>query len=235
MKRSSKSRKLLIVFLAIPLIMAGCGGGGNSGGTTVAPTLKTGVFLDSAVEGLNYRTATQSGVTEAGGIFRYGEGETITFLLGATVIGQTAAKERITPVDLVAGASDETNPQVTNICRLLQSLDRDGMPENGIQIPQQAHNVITNFPVDLNLSTVEFETSSALNKLFGELNRIAVFTGQGGRVLCAVDQARAHFRETLRSFTSGTKALPEDVCQCLRARSLSQRAVCLRCAFESDV
>jgi len=157
------------------------------------------------VEGLDYRTATQSGVTGAGGIFRYVEGETITFSMGETVIGQTAAKERITPVDLVSGASDEANPKVTNICRLLQSLDRDGMPENGIQIPQQAHNVIINYPVDLNLSTVEFETSSALKNLFGELNRIGVFTGRGERALFALDQARAHFRETLRSFTSGTQ------------------------------
>src|SRR3990172_3826371 len=203
MIKSIITRNLLVSFIA--LSFTACGGGGNSGGAPVSPTLKTGVFLDSAVEGLDYRTATQSGVTGAGGIFRYVEGETITFSMGETVIGQTAAKERITPVDLVSGASDEANPKVTNICRLLQSLDRDGIPENGIQIPQQAHNVIINYPVDLNLSTVEFETSSALKKLFGELNRIEVFTGQGERVLCAADQARTHFRETLRSFTPGTQ------------------------------
>ncbi len=202
MNPSIIARSLLVSLIA--LSFAGCGGGGNGGDASATPALKTGVFLDSAVEGLNYRTATQSGVTEAAGIFRYLDGETITFFIGETVIGQTAAKERITPVDLVSGASDETHPKVTNICRLLQSLDRDGVPENGIQIPQQIHNVLINHPVDLNLSTVEFETSSAVKNLFGELNR-QVFTDQGERVLCAVDQARTHFRETLRSLATGTQ------------------------------
>lgn len=204
MKRSSNPGRLFITFLAFPFIIAGCGGGGSSGGTSAAtPTPKSGVFLDSAVEGVNYRTATQSGSTEAGGIFRYLEGETITFSLGETVLGETAAKERITPVDLVSGASDETNPKVTNLCRLLQSLDRDGLPENGLQIPQQVQSAIIKYPVNLNLSTVEFETSATLNNLFGELNRIGAFNGQGERTLCSVDRARAHIRETLRSIAPG--------------------------------
>lgn len=198
MKLSYNFLKLFVVLLSVSLIMTGCGGGGTSGSLT----LKTGVFLDSAVEGLNYRTATQSGITETGGLFTYVEGETITFSVGDAIIGQTSAKEQITPIDLVPGASDEINPKVTNICRLLQSLDTDGVPENGIQISPQTRKILNDYPVDLNLSTVEFEINSTVKNLFGELSKSA-FSDQGERKLCTADQAREHFRDTLRSLMTG--------------------------------
>ena len=106
MKLFDYTRKLWIVFLAVSLIMAACsgggGGGGSNGGAPAVPGTNTGVFLDSAVEGLDYRTATQTGVTGAGGIFRYAEGETVTFdKVFLLVDGDTVTVGK----PLVAGAS----------------------------------------------------------------------------------------------------------------------------------
>jgi len=41
-----------------------------------------GIFLDSPVQGLEYQTRTQSGITNEKGEFNYLEGETVTFLVG---------------------------------------------------------------------------------------------------------------------------------------------------------
>ncbi|WP_019557472.1 hypothetical protein [Thiomicrorhabdus arctica] len=57
--------KLTIVMSAIAsLTLAGCGGGAPASGSS------TGVFVDSAVEGITYQTATQSGTTNAQGEYQ---------------------------------------------------------------------------------------------------------------------------------------------------------------------
>lgn len=76
-----------------------------SGGDSLPKGVSIGYFTDSPVEGISYRTPTQSGVTDVSGAFRYRNGETITFSIGATVIGgPVAAAETLTPLDLVPGA-----------------------------------------------------------------------------------------------------------------------------------
>ena len=67
-----------------------------------------------------------SGITDGAGTFMYHEGESITFLVGDIMLGSAPGNFIMTPIDLVPGAVDETHPTVTNICRLLQSLDQDG-------------------------------------------------------------------------------------------------------------
>ncbi|MBF0400894.1 MAG: FG-GAP repeat protein [Magnetococcales bacterium] len=98
---------------------------------TTAPSVLSGVLLDAAVEGVQYHTATQSGVTGPGGTFSYMAGETVYFNLGAINLGQAVGAAQLTPLDLTAGNLTAT----TNIIRLLQTLDGDSMPSNGIVIP----------------------------------------------------------------------------------------------------
>ena len=72
----------LVISCATLLLLGGCGGGGNSSNAVVPgvePVL-TGYFTDSAVEGLTYKTDTQSGVTDLNGAFTYQAGETVVFL-----------------------------------------------------------------------------------------------------------------------------------------------------------
>ena len=118
MKRGKSSSKTAgYVFLMCMLIVGlfgllSCGGGGGGGGgdsdsdgTTAPLNISEGVFLDSAVGGLEYQTPTLSGLTDGDGIFEYQEGENVTFSIGEIVLGQTTGAETITPLDLVAGAA----------------------------------------------------------------------------------------------------------------------------------
>ena len=113
--------------------LSSCGGGGDGG---PGPALEgEGRFLDSPVEGLEYSSGDISGVTDSWGTFAYDAGEgTVRFFIGDIVLGEGAAHATMTPVSLVAGAEDETDPTVTNIARFLLTLDDDADPANGILI-----------------------------------------------------------------------------------------------------
>ena len=124
------------------LALAACGGGGGGGsdyGPKPAPvTTQQGYFIDSAVGGLNYSASPSGleGITDAAGEYDYEPGDTLTFSIGNIVLGSAPAAGYITPLDLVDGAgADTSNQQVVNISRLLMTLDADGNPDNGIEIP----------------------------------------------------------------------------------------------------
>lgn len=119
--------------------LLGCGGSGSSSSPPPQPT-QTGVFLDSPVAGLAYSTPGQQGVTNSRGEFIYRSGETVTFSLGNTVLGSATGAPEVTPLSLIQAADIEaaiqsgTSNRLTNTLLLLQSLDADGNPENGIDL-----------------------------------------------------------------------------------------------------
>ena len=105
------------------LAITACGGSGGSSdatGTTVTGTdstngveasagtdagqgggaaaVLTGRFVDSAVSGLQYATASQSGVTDANGSFSYLAGEQVMFSIGDIDFPVTAGADIVTPV-----------------------------------------------------------------------------------------------------------------------------------------
>jgi hypothetical protein len=89
----------------------------------------------------------------------------IDFYLGDIHLGGSLGASIITPVDLVPGALDETNPVALNIARFLQSLDDDLTPDNGILIiPAIANAAIGK---SLNFSSSDFDTEA--NALLAEL------------------------------------------------------------------
>lgn len=152
--------------LILMLVLCGCSGGGGSqsnvpagDNTTGNSSVLTGVFSDSPVQGLHFETATQSGLTDANGRFRYQAGETVTFSLGATTIGSAPGAPEVTPLDVV-GATDVDDAEarglmdrLTNILLFLQSLDRDQDPDNGIDLSGLDDRLETalNFAVDTGL------------------------------------------------------------------------------------
>ena len=119
-------RFLIVTFLL--LFLAACADDGDGDGA------RTGTFIDSAVEGVVFTTATQSGTTDSAGTFIYLPGEVVSFYIGDILIGTATGSALLTPLDFVTGAIDETDPQVTNILRFVQSLDADNDPDNGITI-----------------------------------------------------------------------------------------------------
>lgn len=182
---------------SISIVLAGCGGGGNSGGGTT-PTPQIGVFNDSPVEGLNYKTETQSGVTDKDGKFKFLPGETVTFSIGAITLPSAKASAKVTPLDLV-GVTDANDRKVANILVLLQSLDSDGNPSNGITIPTSATSAATT-TVNFDQDTGAFSSNSTLMDFIKN-------AGGVNKSLFSVDSAVSHFNTNQSGGPTGTQSI----------------------------
>ncbi len=158
------------------ILTAGCGG--SSGNSNAAPsdnstTLLEGTFIDSPVQGLDYHSATHSGVTDEDGHFMYYEDEMMTFAIGDVLLGEAMAKEVMTPLDFLDSSEtpfDVTHPFVTNMGRFMQSLDADGNPENGIMISQEVRDEVSGRMIDFDQSIADFETDPDVTACFDVLN-----------------------------------------------------------------
>jgi peptidyl-prolyl cis-trans isomerase A (cyclophilin A) len=184
--------------LVAAAILAGCGGGG---GGDPGPTVLTGVFIDSAVQGVKYEsldaqgTVTESGVTNASGTFRYRPGERVRFSIGELSLPTVTGASVVTPLD-IAGTRQLDAPQLNNLLILLQSLDSDRNPGNGIQIAAAAAGLLT--------GTVASDLAQAIGKVapdqFAALPGLAdVVRGALGQTATPVTPlaARQHVAETL--------------------------------------
>ena len=125
--------------------LTACGGGGSSDGGTPPPSEpqdQTGRFIDSAVSGLEYEAipSGQTGITNDAGEFSYREGDEVSFKLGALNFGKVTAKDVLTPLDLTA--NDKT--KAAKIAQVLQTLDDDGLPDNGITITDSSRTKAAN-------------------------------------------------------------------------------------------
>jgi len=195
-------RKLgLAVAVASVAGMTACGGSSSSGtGATPPDSVQTGVFVDSPVGNIGYRTPTYSGVTSAAGEYQYTPGENVVFFIGDLEFPPVPAAGIVTPLD-IAGTTDTSNQIVLNIARLLQTLDTDGDPSNGISISEAAKNNATQ--VDFDVPEADFENSAAVTTLIqngGQNTAVAA--------LVSAEQAKSHLENTLEakevSFTNET-------------------------------
>jgi para-nitrobenzyl esterase len=99
--------------------------------------LTSGTFVDAPVAGLNYSTSSDlSGVTDADGRYDYHVGDTVTFSIGNLVLGTVPGQGVVTPMTvanaLVANTSNNPETVAVNLLVLLQSLDANGDPDDGI-------------------------------------------------------------------------------------------------------
>ncbi|MBM3114367.1 esterase-like activity of phytase family protein [Jeongeupia naejangsanensis] len=175
--------------------LVACGGGDDGGATsapapapTPAPTpvpspgAKTGQFYDAAVAGLEYTTSSGGnaiGMTDASGVFSYRDGDAVTFRIGDLVLGQTKGKDKVTLADF-----DPANPlsdKVIARARLLQTLDADHDPDNGIAIEAAARNALKG-------KTLPLDDMQAFD---------AAASGVLGRAPVSAASAREHFESTL--------------------------------------
>lgn len=176
--------KTLVPLLIIPFIAA-CGSSDSS--DSKSSSVKTGYFIDSAVANIQYSTSSQSGRTTTDGEFKYKEGETVTFSIGDIELPATTSKPQITPLDLVTNGTLEST-EVVNIARLLQTLDSDGNPNNGITIADSVHDAAAS--IDIDLEDEDFENDATL------INFIADAVSESA-TLVSVEDAKAHLNDTL--------------------------------------
>ena len=151
-----------LVCLGLSVLMTACGGGGG-GGASVSTPLLQGRFIDSAVEGLSYRTSSNiTGVTRPDGGFDFKAGDTVEFSFGAIRFPTVAAKTIVTPLNMANGLVD--SPEMNNIAYLLQALDTDDNPDNGITLSSE-HAKLATQSLDFSLATANFVNNPILSTL----------------------------------------------------------------------
>lgn len=183
-------RKTALAVVAYSALTA-CGGGSGS-------STHTGVFVDSAVQGLRY-AATPSGLTgttDAAGHFDYKDGDTVTFSLGGVTLGTTPALAQVTPKTIAdAATSNDTDAAniASNIARFLQTFDTDGNPDNGITIDPAVAAAATT-PIDFDKTPEDFTADPGYVALTTSTNTTPISN----------EQAAAHTERSALEQLAGT-------------------------------
>ncbi len=192
-----KINQLLVISL-LGLGLTACGG--SSGG---GPKVYSGVFKDSNVQGMQYSSGGQNGVTGKNGEFKFEEKSNVKFSIGGVTLGSAKAKNVMTPMDLVKNGKADT-VEVINRVRFLMMLDKDADPENGIEIDKRVLEVAKK-----EWGTVDFGKGFPTNKEY-KMSNNAVKADGGDHYFPEPADAKAHFDRTLagikatkRCFDSG--------------------------------
>lgn len=160
MERLKKLILKMLWILPLSIVLTGCFSDGN-GNKTVEAAVE-GIFIDSTVEGINYTADSLSGVTGRWGEFLYIPGETVTFSIADILLGETVGMPRVTPIDLVPFASPDANTRITNVAWLLQGLDSDGNPINGITISDSARLTALGQTFDFDMPVEDFSNNMVI-------------------------------------------------------------------------
>ena len=168
----------------------------------------TGFFAGPA-RGLGYRTPSRSGFTDERGTFEYCTGEAVTFSIGSLVLGTTAGAPRLNLAQLVNSVDGKIdrlhNPVVTNLARLVQSLDQTGDFEGGVMIARSVHGLITPGFINFNQPEADFAADPAVVALLEKLNTApGVFSAQRPRQLRHAAAARNELRRNIRGIIKAT-------------------------------
>lgn len=195
-----KQVKTILLAGSVAFLMSACGGGGSTGSSdsisvesSIEPAATgTSFYIDSAVSGVNYKCGSQEGITAADGSFTFEMGSGCTFYLGDIEL-------RAVDAGLLTDGGNVYETDV-EIARILQSLDSDANPDNGITISADmirvlAEHEITSLPI----------TETELNML------LAVITSNGG-IAVSKEDAQNHLNATkLRLLLAGkTLYIPEN-------------------------
>ena len=178
----------------------------------------TGILV-GPVTGLRYQTPTMKGVTNKRGEFQYCAGETVSFLIGRLVLGAVPGSPRVNLAQLVrrvGGDIDKLHDlSVTNLARLVLTLDQDGDPENGVTIAQAVHDIVGSQVIMLDYppgmhgdnptGLNSFESNPVIVGLLERLNaEPGVFMAKTPRKLCAAAVARNALRRNIRGIVKTT-------------------------------
>ena len=185
--------KLTVLAVAAGLALAACGGS-DSHDEPAKPVALTGVFLDGAVEGLDYVAGSAAKAsTNAKGEFTCTPGDTLTFSVGGLALGTSQCGALITPLALAATANVQDD-KVVNRLLALQLLDDDSDPSNGIKLTADVKAALAGKALDFNAAPAAFNTALAAH--------LATLGGKfAGRTVDAERRAlvREHFEDTLAS------------------------------------
>jgi len=198
-----KKRRTLLAGIACTFLAA-CGDSSRPN-----PQVQTGTLLDSPVSGIAYSTLTQSGVTNAQGHFTFRPGEEISFRLGELHLGTTLGRNQVTLFNL-AGVSSlpenltelyeslsekaEHRPlhHAINLGVLLQTLDADAEPNNGIEILPAVAQHFTASSLWLSQPYTRFQNSHRLRQILRATDQASLLSS---RDLTPAHSAFAHMMD----------------------------------------
>jgi hypothetical protein len=185
-----KLPQLSLLPLAVAVALSACG---SSDDAPAKPQI-SGVFLDGAVEGLDYVAGTAAKAsTGPKGEFTCTTGDTVSFSIGGIALGSAACAATITPLQL-AGATDVGDLKVVNRLLALQLLDEDSDPQNGIKIAADVKTALATRTADFTLAAAAFNTAMAANLTAAGAKYAARSVDDDRRAL-----VREHFEDTLAS------------------------------------
>ena len=191
--------KLGIVSLAASIILVGCGGNSD---TTEDGSLETGYFIDAPVEGLAYETASGvKGITDQYGRFNYTAGEKVRFMLGKLELGEAAVDQDglVTPESLAG----EDEALKVRLLRVLQALDSDNDPSNGITIPKKILDSLDKISTQ-RVKFAKFKDDAQLMKFNGVLAE-KLDHDYDGHIDVDAQRAKKHFADSMGKWQSGIK------------------------------
>ncbi len=122
--------KKLYISSMISLFLLGCGS------STKTLYIGEGIYIDSVVQGVKYICGTESGVTDEDGKFYYELNKDCQFYIGNLNFKKVSASK-------LTDAQVTIQEQTPQVARLLQVLDIDGDPKNGITITQDESKLIS--------------------------------------------------------------------------------------------
>ncbi len=202
---------------------------GSSSDSSSGSSSSTGYLVDSAVGGVDYYingATTPSGKTGADGSFSYKAGDTITFKIGNITLGSIKSSEvpedgNVFPQDIILGPgkrSEITDPKVTEMLKFLQTLDSDGIADNGININADSLALINPD------STINFEDGGKVLDAIDTSKTLAKFEEYKAK-LEASDMTKDELNTELAKYDSSTGILTDDAANAhvlATARSLNE-------------
>jgi predicted acyl esterase len=169
----------------------------------------TGIFT-GPICGLKYSSPSQSNFTNERGEFAYCAGEAVTFFVGEIVLGTAAGAPRINLAQLVNSVDGKIDrlhvSAVTNLARLVQSLDTQGNIETGVTIDPAVHDLLGPMFVNWALNEADFTADPAICGIFDKLNAApGIFSSNTPRQLRSGPAARNELRRNIRGIVKHTE------------------------------
>jgi len=125
------------------LVLVGCGGGGSS-----TSSATTGYFVDAPVANADYDCIADGELnkkTGPDGSFTCRNMTQVRFRVGELVLGEIQAlpsDANVFPQDLLGVGRNVNDDRVAAMAQLLQAIDSDGNPQNGITIAQESKDMV---------------------------------------------------------------------------------------------
>ena len=147
------------------------------------PKTGTGYYKDSAVEGVSYVCGSKKGITDKQGKFIFEKGKSCTFTLAGMTLRAVKASALHDSVEVVEDNS--------TIYTLLQTLDSDGNPDNGITILPKVVEQLKKVQVALPASPAE------VANVHNDIKNVEGYHGK----LKTEDEAKVHVVKTQTEVT----------------------------------